>query len=193
MKILSGVLIASSVLCSVALAESAFMGVETGYGFTSKLSSDYGDVKDHGIPTLGIKGGYDYDAFRIYGAYNYDFKAKVNEDEDKVEWTKHAITLGADWTPEINENFKFLLGAYGGLGILDFNGEVTYDDYYVKVDETSVGFLLGARVGGLAEIDEHNEVEFGFKTEWSTYKDFEYIDDIDNTVYEIYAGYNYKF
>lgn len=31
MKILSGVLIASSVLCSVALAESAFMGVEAGY------------------------------------------------------------------------------------------------------------------------------------------------------------------
>ena len=123
-------------------------------GFTSKISSDYGDVKDHSIPTLGIKGGYDY-----------DFKAKVNEDEDKVEWTKHAITLGADWTPAINENFKFLLGAYGGLGILDFNGEATYDDYYVKVDETSVGLLIGARVGGLAEIDEHNEVEFGFKTE----------------------------
>lgn len=77
MKILSGVLIASSVLCSIALAESAFMGVEAGYGFTSKLSNDYGDVKDHGIPVLDIKGGYDY-----------DFKAKVNEDEDKVEWIK---------------------------------------------------------------------------------------------------------
>ena len=66
--------LALSLAGSFALAQGGFVGVEGGYDFSSKLSSDGDSIKDN-RPNIGIKGGYDFGVARAYGGYFYHAKA----------------------------------------------------------------------------------------------------------------------
>ncbi|MBR2917196.1 MAG: hypothetical protein IKC25_00455, partial [Campylobacter sp.] len=72
------VLVATTLMSSAAAAENIFVGVE-GALLQSKVKLDdiypsvIDDPKDTSIE-LGLKAGYDFDAFRVWGGYSYRTK-----------------------------------------------------------------------------------------------------------------------
>lgn len=199
-KIVLKSLVVGSLLCSSLLADS-FVGVFGGYSLKSefKIRDDGDKLKlDDKRVNLGVKAGYDFDSFRAYGTYRYNFKAKDSYFMDNflgnMEWKSHDFLIGADYTPNITDSFKFSLGVYGGISRLNVRLEsINYDgnpkDNFSK-DKT--GFIYGAKIGGIYGLDENNEVEFGYQIDES---DYGKIEDAKVKVRDhgLYLGYNYKF
>ena len=178
-----------ALVSSVALAQGAFVGGEGDYSFNSKIktkniaSSEKNNFKK-GHYGLGFYGGYDFDSYRAYGGYYYDFKARKNAGESDAKWSKHKFLGGVDYTPSITENFKAVLGGYAGLGYLSvrerFNNETSKKNFK--------GLLVGAKAGGIYSFDEHNAIEFGLKADKTFYKK-----NSGAQLIGIYTGYTYKF
>ncbi|WP_180546645.1 hypothetical protein [Campylobacter devanensis] len=200
---------ATAILSSSALAQGVFVGVE-GALLQSQVKLDdiypsvLDDPKDTSIE-LGLKGGYDFDAFRVWGGYSY--KTKGSEDYNmkdgtdfingEFNWQTHNILVGADYTPSLTDSFKLALGAYTGLSIVkgEFSGQAEYTTdgltYVMDNDSTTgTGAIFGLKLGGIYEVIENNEIEFGIKGDYQTTG----IEDYDNILnYGVYVGYNYKF
>lgn len=182
-----------ALVSSVALAQGAFVSGEGDYSFNSKIktkniaSSEKNNFKK-GHYGLGFYGGYDFDNYRAYGGYYYDFKARKNAGESDAKWSKHKFLGGVDYTPSITENFKAVLGGYTGLGYLSvrerFNNETSKKNFK--------GLLVGAKAGGIYSFDEHNAIEFGLKADKTFYKKNSGAQLRDTTI-GIYTGYTYKF
>ncbi|MBO7155584.1 MAG: hypothetical protein J6V67_06815 [Campylobacter sp.] len=203
------VLAATALMSSAAAAEGLFVGVEGALLQTQiELNDDYpstiDDLKDTSVE-LGLKAGYDFDAFRVWGGYSY--RTKGSEDvnyknggdylKGEFNWQTHNILVGADYTPSLTDSFKLALGAYTGLSIVkgEFSGEGEYTiaPYHYTLSSDSVtgtGALFGLKLGGIYEVVENNEIEFGIKGDYQTTG----IEDYDNALsYGVYVGYNYKF
>ena len=187
-----------SLASAAALAQGAFVGVEGDYSFGSnmKAKSDNGTSKaKKAQPGLGIKGGYDFDVARVYGAYIYDFKAKKTaNDEDKsvAEWKTHKFIVGADYTPSVAKDLKLVLGGYTGFSKLKLRG----GDAETPMESASTnGWILGAKVGAEYSINENNAVEFGLKADRTDYGKISKFDMVDakETNIGLYMGYTYKF
>lgn len=199
---------AAAACVSVGSSEGLLLGIEGDYSFKSSITSkwtdeDYSDTdKDSkGQAAIGFKGGYDFDIARVYGEYMYDFKtSKSGSDEYgnfKHEWSKHSLLVGGDFTPEITNSFRLVAGAYTGVSFLKYKD--SYNDFSGDSDsisKTVPGWVIGARLGGLYSFDEHNEIEFGYKADYTRYKANKLDEDLDK-VYEtnhgLYLGYNFKF
>jgi putative outer membrane protein len=184
-----------SLASAAALAQGAFVGVEGDYSFGSnmKAKSDKGITKvKKAQPGIGLKAGYDFDSFRVYGAYIYDFQAKKslgNEDGTIVKWKTHKFIVGADYTPSVAKNLKLVLGGYTGFSKLKMD---VFDTQDGSEKGNATGWILGARVGTEYSINENNAVEFGLKADETKYRP---IDDtkIEETNLGLYLGYTYKF
>lgn len=131
----------------------------------------------------------------------YDFKtSKSGSDEYgnfKHEWSKHSLLVGGDFTPEITNGFKLVAGAYTGVSFLKYKDSYNdFDGTSGSASKTAPGWVIGARLGGLYSFDEHNEIEFGYKADYTRYKASKLDEDLDK-VYEtnhgLYLGYNFKF
>ena len=186
---------------TVAAAEGVFVGgsLELQHSKTKNTLCDNDEdcsLKD-GRLGLGLKAGYDFNQFRIYGAYQYNPKAKETYQdygtEYKATWKEHNLLAGADYTPAFTDNFKGLVGGYLGYS------RITITDDEVGYDEGSAsanGFLYGMRFGGIYSFNEHNELEFGVKAEQAKYKkvdDGKWYFKEKTTNYGAFVGYNYKF
>ena len=188
-------ILVSSLACAFAMAEGGFMGVEGGYNF----KTDLGDGVHDKAPEFGVKGGYEFDAARVYGGYFYQLKADKSATEDditgKFEWKTHDFVVGADYTPQISGSFKLIAGVYTGVSVLDLDMRANSVSESIRVSDTSAGYILGARLGGAYSFDGNNEIEFGFKASkaWYDGDTSDYLDDINGKKYGVYAGYNYKF
>ena len=199
---------AAAVCASASFGEGAFLGIEGDYSFKSSLTTKWSDEDDSGTnkyskarPALGFKGGYDFGIARAYGEYLYDFKvSKTGTDETvtfKDEWSKHSLLVGGDFTPEITNSFRLVAGAYTGVSFLKYKD--SYNDFSGDSDsisKTVPGWVIGARLGGLYSFDEHNEIEFGYKADYTRYKASKLGEDIDKayeTNHGLYLGYNFKF
>ncbi|ARQ98825.1 putative outer membrane protein [Campylobacter devanensis] len=203
------VVAATAILSSSAAAQGVFVGVE-GALLQSQVKLDdiypsvLDDPKDTSIE-LGLKGGYDFDAFRVWGGYSYrtkgseDYNMKDGADfiNGEFNWQTHNILVGADYTPSLTDSFKLALGAYTGLSIVkgEFSGQAEYTTdgltYVMDNDSTTgTGAIFGLKLGGIYEVVENNEIEFGIKGDYQTTG----IEDYDNILnYGVYVGYNYKF
>lgn len=200
------VLVATALMSSVAAAENIFVGVE-GALLQSQVKLDdiypsvIDDPKDMAIE-LGLKVGYDFDIFRVWGGYSY--RTKGSEDynikgpngfvDGEFSWQTHNILVGADYTPSLTDSFKLALGAYTGLSIVkgEFSGKAKYAAYNIMSDvsKTDTGALFGLKLGGIYEVVQNNEIEFGIKGDYQTTG----LDAYDNILnYGVYVGYNYKF
>lgn len=168
------VLVATALMSSTAAAEGLFVGVEGALLQTQiELNDDYpstiDDLKDTSVE-LGLKAGYDFDAFRVWGGYSY--RTKGSEDvnyknggdylKGEFNWQTHNILVGADYTPSLTDSFKLALGAYTGLSIVkgEFSGEGEYtiDPYHYTLSSDSVtgtGALFGLKLGGIYEVVEN--------------------------------------
>ena len=180
-------------VCSFAMAEGAFIGYEGGYSFASnvKLSeANDGARLRKGQFNSGVKAGYDFDSFRAYGAYFYNFQTKkqIEDDDDRftVKWKKHSLLAGVDYTPSITEDIKLVLGGYTGVSRLLISRDDTDHKFY------DTGFVLGAKFGAEYLLDQNNILEAGMKTDYTFYK----ADDVSRVRESnigLYVGYTYKF
>ncbi|WP_297964838.1 hypothetical protein [uncultured Campylobacter sp.] len=199
---------AAAVCVSSSFGEGIFLGIEGDYSFKSSITTKWSDEDDSGTnkdnkgqAALGFKGGYDFGIARAYGEYMYDFKVTKNgSDEDgdfKHSWNKHSLLVGGDFTPEITNSFRLVAGAYTGVSFLKYKD--SYNDFSGDSDsisKTVPGWVIGARLGGLYSFDEHNEIEFGYKADYTRYKASKLGEDIDKayeTNHGLYLGYNFKF
>lgn len=105
--------------------------------------------------------------------------------------TTHKFALGVDFTPQIRNSLSIIFGFYGGYAYL-------YKPVDINPNYNFSGILLGGKVGVLYELNEHNEIQLGIKTEWIGFLD----PTTDNDGYSqritdknigLYVGYNYKF
>ncbi|ARR00449.1 hypothetical protein [Campylobacter porcelli] len=206
----AAVVAATAILSSNAVTQSVFVGVEGGF-LQSRTTLDeifpstIDDPSDTSVE-LGLKGGYDFDTFRIWGGLSfrtagsqvYHLQNLTNGSDTvningKFIWQTNNILLGANYTPSLNYKFKLSLGAYTGLSIVkgEFNGQASYASGSLGYDSKSgVGNLFGVKLGAIYEVDKNNEIEFGVKGDYQTTG----IDEFDNILnYGIYVGYNYKF
>ena len=195
---LAKLILASSLVASCAFAEGAFVGVVGGYNFLTKIEVVDTDlsIKDkNGF--LGIKGGYDFGAFRAYGQYNYNLKfSKDYLDNNGDTWTAefkgHEFLVGADWTPSIAEGVKLAVGPY--LGYANF--DVKESDGADTLSGNADGFVLGGKVGAIFDIGT-GELEAGVKADRTWLKGEETEDyiiyDADRTTVGVYLGYTFKF
>ena len=158
---------------------------------------------------LGLKAGYDFGQFRVYGQYQHNFKAKETIHEthsfngkvmsvydEELSWKTDDLTVGADFTPSFSDSFKGLIGGYLGYSHLKYNYKDT-GTYPDSFGFNANGIVYGARLGGIYNFNEHNELEFGVKAEQANYKRHT-DEDGDSfkpktTNYGAFVGYNYKF
>ncbi|ALV24387.1 outer membrane beta-barrel domain protein [Campylobacter iguaniorum] len=191
--------IAVSITCAFAMGEGAFIGVESDYSFESNLKTkdeiNSANFKDNQVG-IGLKAGYDFDIYRVYGSYIYDLQAKdsiIDEDGDPLalKWNTHKFIIGAEYTPVVANDLKLAIGGYTGMSILKM--KVNAIDENEKDDIK--GWIIGAKLGGIYAIDESNEVEFGLKADRTDYgkSDKSEMKDAKETNYGFYLGYNYKF
>lgn len=187
---LAKLILASSLVASCAFAEGVFVGVVGGYNFMTKIEVDETNlsIKDkNGF--LGIKGGYDFGAYRAYGQYNYNLKTSENYDIFTSETKGHEFLVGADWTPSINENLKLAVGPYLGYARFNFEESDGVDSYSGNLN----GFVLGGKVGAIFDTGV-GEFEAGVKADktWLKAKE-DGIANQDKTTVGLYLGYNFKF
>ena len=197
---LAKLILASSLVASCACAEGVFVGVVGGYNFMTKIEVDETDLslKDKNA-FLGLKGGYDFGAWRAYGQYNYNLKFSKDYLDDMgdtwtAEYTGHEFLVGADWTPSISENFKLAVGPYFGYSLIKVKDiEKSTSDY---ASATEGGFILGGKVGVIADTSV-GEFEAGIKADRAWFNEKEYDNIIfyqtDKTTVGLYLGYNFKF
>ena len=189
---------ASSLVASCAFAEGVFVGVVGGYNFMTKIEIDETNlsIKDKNA-FFGLKGGYDFGAYRAYGQYNYNLKSSKdyldnNGDTLTSEFKGHEFLVGADWTPSISEGIKLAVGPY--LGYANFN--VKESDGTDTLSGNVDGFVLGGKVGAIFDTSA-GEFEAGVKADKTWLKGEEnenyIIYDEDKTTVGLYIGYNFKF
>lgn len=198
---------------TVAAAEGVFVGgsldaYHTKYKNTLCDAEDDCSFSDSRMG-VGLKAGYDFDQFRVYGAYQYSPKSKTFEYEEtagsyKFDYEEsvqsHDLTIGADYTPSFTNNFKGLIGGYVGYSRLKVkaNGQESVAGKITKTSESAGtnGVIYGVRLGGIYSFNQNNELEFGVKAEQAKYKavegdDWEFKEKTTN--YGAFVGYNYKF
>lgn len=206
-SVLLKAVVATSLVASFVCADGAFVGFEAGYDKSSLKDKwndndpaySYSNKYKDGQFGLGVKGGYDFGMFRAYGEYFYKFKAKddiVDEDDDTVElsWKSHNFLVGGDFTPSLTDNFKFALGVYTGVSRINLKAQNPATNESVKQNDT--GWIIGGKIGGIYELNQNNEIEFGFKTDYTRYK--KHTEEEGNARFTatntgFYLGYNYKF
>ncbi|EAJ6135963.1 porin family protein [Campylobacter lari] len=207
-------LVASVALISnLALADEnsgLLLGIDAGW-FHTKIKSDLEHTKNNkkfngdlegNIPVFSLRAGYRFNEnHRIYGAYNYSSELSdvINTTRLKIdgEFTTHKFLLGYDFTPKIFEKTRAVLGVYGGYAKTD----ITLKTNFLSLSQNFDGYTYGAKIGALYELNQANEIEFGFKAEQSHYNTRNFYQgavgsnfyDPKQTNYGLYLGYTYKF
>lgn len=200
----------AALLVSSAFAEGVFVGGEVGFfgdkgkyrtnAFETGKDPELGYVsKTKAIYNLGLKIGYIItDNHRVYGAYGYGSPHKfTDEDGVTLKMPTHKFLFGYDFTPQIREAWRGVLGFYTGytFGKLKAGGK----DFSTSANHG--GFAYGAKIGLLYEINENNEIEFGTRVEQLRFKEKNHYVGKDMTVgvkpthtnFGLYMGYAYKF
>ncbi|MCV3406516.1 porin family protein [Campylobacter lari] len=206
-------LVASVALVSnLALADEnsgLLLGIDAGW-FHTKVKSNLEHTKNNkkfngdlegDVPVFGLRVGYRFsENHRLYGAYNYssEFSDVINTAKFKIDgkFTTHKFLLGYDFTPKIFEKTRAVLGVYGGYA----RTNMTLKTSILSLSQDFDGYTYGAKIGALYELNQANEIEFGFKAEQTHYdtRNFSTANssnfyDPKQTNYGLYLGYTYKF
>ena len=188
--------LASSLVSSAAANwyDGVFVGIEGKYNIKSKFETKWTENTapfmmnfniDDSAFGLGLKVGYDFDLWRIYGAYNYNPKIKDNAKnfalitsytDENFEYSTNDFILGADWTPKFSMfglDFKGALGAFAGISKIDVKYHTfdTLSSADVSSDYSQDGFIYGLKLGAIYDFDKFGEVEFGIKFDSAKYDD----------------------
>lgn len=176
-----------------------------GYKINKNITDDYSIING----AIGVKGGYEFNKFRIYAQINYNLEAKSKDCEAiissnvfdnildiKTKISSTEILAGIDYFVYSTQNFKAFVGGYAGIGV-----QTIKQDYFSTtrpvpsprgdkaISETKIdsALILGSKFGGIYAINAHNDIEFGIKVDKPFYS------NISTTKIGIFAGYAYKF
>ena len=189
--------LASSIVSSAAANwyDGVFVGVEGKYNIKSKFETKWTPATiglvsgnfniDDSAFVWGLKVGYDFDLWRIYGAYNYNPKIKddtkvfaltTGYTNENIKYSTNDFILGADWKPKFNLggiDFKGVLGAFGGISKIDVKYHTfdTLSPANQSADYSQDGFIYGLKLGAIYDLDKFGEVEFGLKFDKAKYDD----------------------
>jgi hypothetical protein len=217
-----GFLLAAMPLCAddygadAGKSSGLFIGVEGGYSFSytyldtiledqvngrkyeGYILDEYDDYDD-GVFDYGVKIGWYFknSDMKAYVSYQRNTKAENNDGYKEFSDKVSKILLGYDAVFAKAGDFRFVGG--GTLGYA--NMKLRIDDYSATYD----GFDIGGKAGAIYDLNLHNEIEFGLKTNYSFYKEktvgSRQINsrnyDINIRPYQfslgVYLGYNFKF
>ncbi|HEC3409158.1 TPA: outer membrane beta-barrel protein [Campylobacter jejuni] len=167
----------------------------------SKSSVINGDMIEN-IPVLDLKIGYRLNQLhRIYFLYanSDDFDDFITTPQFNIEadFSINKFLLGYDFTPELFEKTRGVLGVYSGYARTD----LTLKTSFLSLSQNFDGYFYGAKIGALYDLTPHNEIELGFKAEQIHYNSRNFYQnqvgsnfyDPKQTNYGVYLGYNYKF
>ena len=222
-KFALGAVLVSSIISS-ACANGLFIGADGEYNFNSKYNFKYKLIENGiNINTLsynykdssfgiGLKFGYDFDLWRIYTKFNAVLGAKDKQqfyaatETREYKWDTYNLIVGGDWTPKFNLaglDFKGILGAFAGVSNIVLEDNFQNPSGFNNVKTNYGGFIYGAKIGGIYEIDQNNEIEFGFKIDQTNFdQNQENTATIVGMIREaehkitnmgVFVGYNYKF
>lgn len=150
-------------LSSVACADGMLVGVEGDYLFKTQQDIKDASTIDDRVSALGFKAGYDFDSFRVYGSYMYNFEAKDDIEDITVKWRSHKLAVGADFTPELTKGVRLVLGGYTGISF--GRAKVLVDDESESASDKA--WLYGGKVGAEFATGDNGAVEVGFKADRS--------------------------
>lgn len=192
--------------------EGPFIGVEGGgiYSMKQNINSylcyetknGCQRVLDYTGKFAGIKFGYDFEEYRIYGQINHNFEREIQAWEKRIDTSTGYTYTYKTLEPFISASSNEILLAYDGyfnpydpskmfyglyFGIENQKEITQVKGYKDSLTQTYNGFVVGMKVGGLISINEHNGIELGIKFNYSLYSDF-YVTSLG-----AFAGYTYKF
>ncbi|MDR2790997.1 MAG: autotransporter outer membrane beta-barrel domain-containing protein [Campylobacteraceae bacterium] len=164
-----------------------------GYNFDEY--DDYGD----GVFNYGVKIGWYFknSNMKAYISYERSSKAKDNDGYSDFSDKTSKVLLGYDAAFAKAGDFRFVVG--GTIGYA--NMKLRIDDYSARYD----GVDAGLKVGAIYDLNSHNEIEFGLKTNYSFYEEKTIGNtrisgrtyDVNINPYQLrvglYTGYNFKF
>lgn len=181
--------------------DKGFVGIQGGFMRESNvigINNYEGVIKEEDFShmTFGIKGGIEEDGFRMYGEFNHNFEAVVREIDQGYYLGYHYVDSksiykissnefisGADFYITKVSDINIFAGAFLGLEVRTYTKEVKEDDESIERDAIGVSLLFGAKLGGIYEIDAHNNIEFGARLSKGFLA----------TQFAGFAGYTYKF
>lgn len=186
-------LVALSVIVSLASAKSSlngyFVGAQTGV-----MHEFFGEAANtHAI--FGIKGGYDFGKYRVYGEINHNFEAKIQEIKTyggkiTTKMSSNEFIGGVDYYLQKIDNIRLFVGAFAG-----FENREVRTDYsgrggsYSGPGSTDTSFMLGAKFGGIYPINRNGDLEFGARLD----KPFISGSEFSDIKLAAFVGYTYKF
>lgn len=215
MKKVVAKIVLASVCASAAMAQGVFVGVDGEYLLNSKIKYNYKEVSggtttssSYSIKTspvgIGLRAGYDFDKYRIYGKFNYFLEDSSDQFFDNstastADVSFYEFVIGADYIRPISKELKLQLGGYTGASAA-----------FVEMKEVGVagsntfgmpGWVLGAKAGGIYDFDKTSAVEFGLKLDYTKYASSETIasggdkttEDFKRSNLGLFVGYTYKF
>lgn len=215
MKKLVAKVVLASVCASMAMAGGAFVGVDGEYLLNSKIKYDYKETSggtttssSYNIKTspigIGLRAGYDFDKYRIYGKFNYFLEDSSdqffnNSTASTADVSFYEFVVGADYIRPISKEVKLQVGGYTGVSAA-----------FIEMQEVGVvgsntfglpGWVLGAKVGGIYDLDKTGAVEFGLRLDYTKYAGTETTasggdkttEDFKRTNLGLFVGYTYKF
>lgn len=221
MKKLALSLVVAGIVANFAFAEGAFVGVEGDfvninvtdkYTDEQKIREIFSGYEDK---ILGIKGGYDFDKFRVYGQLNRHFgfgsgflkNFNKSFENSYIKASTYEFLVGGDYFFDVSKNFRVFTGAYTGMEMMSFYFKKPDDDMIISGDKymkdfTATEFLLGGKVGVEFIITEHSSIELGAKVDTTISaikinkpenfnESFEYTQNF--TKYSSFVAYSYKF
>lgn len=220
-KLFLGAVLTAGLMSSV-VAQGLFVGAEGDYIIKSKvqatntqydastLTYDKSTLTiDDSLFGLGFKFGYDFDKAKIYTKLSATNKLKdeiiVNGIKSDVEMSFYNFVIGADFTPQVNQDIKFLIGIYSGIEIANYKITANQTNVYILSEDTDTAYIYGVRIGGIYSFNDHNEIEIGLNLDQSKYTKTteKYINagvlqeddkaDTKRSGVGIFVGYNYKF
>ena len=215
-NLIAKLVLASSLAVSLACSEGLFVGAQGDYNFKSKQKltatdtlGSLSETMSSGQFGLGIKGGYDFNNYKIYTQYVYspetDDSKTIAGEKFTLKWSSHDLVVGGDYTPKVTKNIKALVGGFIGVSMANFK----YEDFYTSADRINIdvslpAFIFGIKLGGIYDINKNSAVDFGLKFSQANYQQYKMEDytggvrdyekfELKRTNTGLFVGYNYKF
>ncbi|MDL0089089.1 hypothetical protein [Campylobacter gastrosuis] len=189
MKKIANKIAMTGLVVASAFGDGGFIGFEGG---STRTDIRYGahDI----VPQISVRAGYATKNYKYYFGYVYNAQAKKDHARfNRVgteKWQSQNFIFGADVTPEISKDIRFVAGAYAGYSYMNLDLEAPSTGY--SSSDNAGGFLAGLKSGLIFDLKNGDEFELGVKADKTWYKKTAELKKQRETKISTYIGYNYK-
>lgn len=214
-NLITKLILANFLAVNLACGDGLFVGAKASYNFKqdtkgtleiplsamSIVNNSNSSTNTEDKYSLGVKFGYDFDLWRAYTAfvYNPGGEETISDTVDFISAKAYSsdLLIGADWTPNLSKDFKAVAGIVIGVSRHTTEASLSSSSLIYKAEINQTGFVYGLKLGGIYELNNHNEIEFGFKANRAEYSNKNSVNfnivNLKRTTAGVFIGYNYKF